>query len=79
MIGRRSGRSSDGAGTVAKERGEGTVKRRGLWGVTSLNYPKGLPSVGGLTGFQSRVTVCSSTEEPKDELCLGGEVSNNKM
>lgn len=55
MIGRRSGRSSDGADTVAKQCGEGGIRgyseQGELWGVTGLNYPKGLPSIGSLTRF----------------------------
>lgn len=53
VIGRRSGRSSDGADTVARERGDGDKRVQVGGGVTSLNYPKGLPSVGALTKLQS--------------------------
>ena len=57
MIGRRRGRRGDGEDTVAKEgeRGGGGMGvegvGRGLWGVTALNYPIGLPSVGTPTRF----------------------------
>lgn len=43
----------------------------GLSGVTSLNYPKALPSVGTLTRFRYKWWVLSSTEDPWMSFVLG--------
>lgn len=79
VIGRRSGRSGDGADTVARERWEGggggirgCGERGGFWGVTGLNYPRGVPSVGAVTRFQSRAALFERRRGARRRDVFGG-------
>lgn len=64
-------------GSVGRVGGGGGIRgcgeRGGFWGVTGLNYPRGVPSVGAVTRFQSRAALFERRRGARRRDVFGGE------